>query len=71
MDSLGKTEENYELTSLRFEVFTAVKIQAEVFWVVTPCSVAVGYQRFGGIVVLRNVDPTAALQSVTTQKTST
>jgi hypothetical protein len=25
-----------------------VKIQAEVFWVVTPCSVVVGYQRFGG-----------------------
>jgi hypothetical protein len=26
----------------RFEVFTAVKIQVEVFWVVTRCSVAVG-----------------------------
>jgi len=24
-----------------------VKIQVEVFWVVTPCSVVVGYQRFG------------------------
>jgi len=24
------------------------KFQAEVFWVVTPCSVVVGYQRFGG-----------------------
>jgi len=30
-----------------FEVFTAVKIQVEVFWVVTSCSVVVGYQRFG------------------------
>jgi hypothetical protein len=28
-------------------VFTAVKIQVA-FWVVTPCSVVVGYQRFGG-----------------------
>jgi len=26
-----------------------VKIQVEVFWVVTPCSVVVGYQRFGGL----------------------
>jgi hypothetical protein len=26
-----------------FEAFTAVKIQVEVFWVMTPCSVAVRY----------------------------
>jgi hypothetical protein len=32
----------------RFEVFTAVKIQVQVFWVVKPCSVVVGYQRFTG-----------------------
>jgi hypothetical protein len=25
----------------------AVMFQVELFWVVTPCSVAVGYQRFG------------------------
>jgi len=25
-----------------------VKIQVEVFWIVTLCSVAVGYQHFGG-----------------------
>jgi len=31
-----------------FEVFTMVKIQVEVFWVVTPCSVVTGYQCFGG-----------------------
>jgi hypothetical protein len=31
-----------------FEVFTAVMIQVEVFWIVTPCSVVVGYQRFRG-----------------------
>jgi hypothetical protein len=29
------------------EVYTAVKVQVEVFWVVIPCSTAVGYQRFG------------------------
>jgi hypothetical protein len=32
----------------RFEAFTAVKIQVDVFWVVTSCGVVVGYQRFGG-----------------------
>jgi hypothetical protein len=32
----------------RFDVFTAVKIQVEVSWVVTLCSVVVGYQCFGG-----------------------
>jgi len=32
----------------RFEVFTAVKIQVEVFRVVTPCNVVIVYQRFGG-----------------------
>jgi hypothetical protein len=30
----------------RLEAFTAVKVQVEVFWVVTGCSVVVGYQRF-------------------------
>jgi len=29
---------------VRFEVFTAVKIQVMVFWVVTSCNVAIGYQ---------------------------
>jgi len=32
-----------------FEVFTAVKIQVQFFWVVTPSSVSVGYWRFGGL----------------------
>jgi hypothetical protein len=32
----------------RFEVFTAVIFHVEVFWVVTPCNVVLGYQRFGG-----------------------
>jgi hypothetical protein len=31
-----------------FLVFMAVKVQVEVFWVVTSCSVVVGQQRFGG-----------------------
>jgi len=33
---------------VRFDVFTAVKIQVQVFCDVTQRSVAVGYQRFGG-----------------------
>jgi hypothetical protein len=32
-----------------FEVFTAVKIQVKVFWAVTPCDAAVGYQCFRGL----------------------
>jgi len=38
------------LTSLLagFEAFTAVKIHVEVFWILTPCSVVIGYQRFRG-----------------------
>jgi hypothetical protein len=31
-----------------YEAFTAAMFQVEVFWVVTPCSVAVGYQPFSG-----------------------
>jgi len=37
------------LLKARFEIFTKVNIQVEVFWVVTPFkSVVVGYRRFGG-----------------------
>jgi hypothetical protein len=32
-----------------FEVFTAVKIQVEVFWTMAPCSDMARYQRFRGI----------------------
>jgi hypothetical protein len=32
-----------EKSVAKFEAFTAVKIQGKVFWVVTPCSVEVGY----------------------------
>jgi hypothetical protein len=38
---------NYRVV-LRFDVLTAVKIQVEGFWVVTPCSAVVGYKLFGG-----------------------
>jgi hypothetical protein len=31
-----------------FKGFTVVMIKVEVFWVVTPCSIVVGYRRFGG-----------------------
>jgi hypothetical protein len=34
--------------SVRSEVLTMVEIQVQVFWVVTPCSVVVGYECFGG-----------------------
>jgi len=32
---------------MRFGISAAMKIQVMVFWVVTPCSYVVGYQRFG------------------------
>jgi hypothetical protein len=36
---------------VRFGVFTAVRIEVKVFWVVTPCGV-VGYQCFRGVCCL-------------------
>jgi hypothetical protein len=33
--------------------FTAVKIQVEVFWVVTPCNVVAGYHSFEGLRCLK------------------
>jgi hypothetical protein len=36
------------ITVANFEAFTAVMFQVEVFWVVTPCGVVVGYRRFRG-----------------------
>jgi hypothetical protein len=65
----------------RFEVFTAVKIQV-VFWIVTSCSDAVGYQSFGepyylyphpedgSSMVLRIFDILQQLH-ISTQRTST
>jgi hypothetical protein len=63
-----------------FEVFTAVKIHVEIFWVMMLCSVVVGYQRFGGhaasitlkieaaLQLLKRWYPTTALQNDTTQR---
>jgi len=57
--------------------------QVEVFWVVTPCIVVVGYQSFGGPCCLhlqgdgrqhgspKRWRPTTTLHGITTQKTST
>jgi hypothetical protein len=39
--------QNIFTTDARLEAFTVVKIQIEVFWVVTQCSVAVQFQCFG------------------------
>jgi hypothetical protein len=95
-DIRNRSAENYSLhfflrdlrccNYAKFEVITLVKIQIVVFCVVTPCSVAVGYQRFGGpcclelqsfytenegSTVFKNVGYlTATLQGITTQKTS-
>jgi hypothetical protein len=40
LEGLKNTKKNFTQV-MRFEVFTAVKIQVEVFWVVIPCSVVV------------------------------
>jgi hypothetical protein len=45
-----------------------VKIQVEVFWVVMPCSVAVGWREQGSP---KHWYPTTTLDEVTTQKTLT
>jgi hypothetical protein len=37
-----------DMSVARFEVFTEMKINVAVFWVVTPCSGVVGYQCFRG-----------------------
>jgi len=34
-------------TSFQFSL-TLKDVKVDVFWIVTPCSVAVGYRRFGG-----------------------
>jgi hypothetical protein len=74
---LGNRVVNKRNTDARFEVFTAVKIQIEVFYVVMPRSVVTGYQRFGGLCCLhlQGDDPPkrcysfTTLYDVTTQKT--
>jgi len=60
-----------------FETSMEVMFQVEVFWVVTPCSEVVGYQRFRGPCCIhlqgevKRWYPTITLHGVTTQKTST
>jgi len=34
-------------STTEFDIFTAMKIQVDVFWIVTPCNDVVGYRRFG------------------------
>jgi len=41
----------------RFEAFTAMNIQVEVFWIMIPHSVVVGYRRFGGRCCLLRRNP--------------
>jgi len=55
-----------------------VKIQVEIFWDVTPCSVVVGYQSFGGQFwrwrqhgLPKHWYPTTTLHDVISQKIST
>jgi len=61
-----------DYTDARFEVYVAVKIQIEVFWVVTPCHVVVGYRPFVYIFRQRQHGPpkrwypTTTLHRVTT-----
>jgi hypothetical protein len=50
------------ITYSRFEVFIALKIEVRIFWVVTPCSIAVEYHYWY---------PTEAVNGITTQKTTT
>jgi len=52
-DCFYRTSLNTEqMKNAKFEIFTA-KIQVQVLWVVTPCSIVVGYQRFGGYCCFR------------------
>lgn len=57
-----------KIHSLKCEVITAVKIRVEVYWVVTPCSVAIGHQRFkvSYCLCLQGEDPTTKLHGVLT-----
>jgi hypothetical protein len=44
----GTVEGYFSILDARFEIFMAVKIQVEFFWVVTSSSVVVGYHCFRG-----------------------
>jgi len=61
-------QREYNLTILRATDLKLAKgigsrvIQVEVFWVVTPCSVVAGYQRFGGPCCLHLEDEMYAIR---------
>jgi hypothetical protein len=65
------------VSDARFDVLTAVKFEAELFWVLTPCNVAICLRRFEGYEnvgckFLRNVVIRLQhLHCVTTQRTLT
>jgi hypothetical protein len=46
-DNTEIESEDVDWIHLRFVAFMSVVFQVKIFWVVTPCSVAVGYRRFG------------------------
>jgi len=46
--SVGGRKRLIMTTFTRFEIFTAMKIQVVILWVMTPCSDVAGYQCFGG-----------------------
>jgi len=63
------------LQELSSKAFAAVIFQVDVFWIVTPCNVVVGYQRFRSLCLpnllvwpLKCWYPTTTLNGVTTQK---
>jgi hypothetical protein len=47
-ENLNTIKYNRDIIDARFEDFTAVNIQVDVFWAVIPCSVAIGCHHFGG-----------------------
>jgi hypothetical protein len=49
-------------------IYKSFVFEVEVFWIVTPCGVAVGYQRLGP---LKRWYPPTTPHGFTTQKTST
>jgi hypothetical protein len=52
----SKTKNRRPEEEISFETFMAVVFQVEVFRLVTPCNVVVGYQRFRGLCYLHLLD---------------
>jgi hypothetical protein len=51
-----KREKERKNKYVGLKIFTIVKIEVMVFWVVVPCSVVVGYQHFRGPCYATNHD---------------